>query len=630
MPKVQDSTKNINFLLRPIGFRSRQTGTVSSDDIVQWMQEKNQGKIKVLPNIFFVSLATALVGLVTSIVGFKKDSKLTKWLGGLITLIGIIGSGAGILFSKAFKQLKAEADTEEKMLFDELVLGRLKLILKAEESKRPKLRREMIIKKLHKHDRARKWLEKIKASSEDQGLKQEAALCLAVLSEMEKEIPSSFIDLQNKSTASEKRLKAIELLSELDNKRAIETLYECANDTKDDDAIRQKAIEALVSIKRDTMKDDLFRWLADPAENKKFQLFVAFKLVELVTEYGTAMNKTENDQLSIFLSNCVNDKDTEIKIRQKAIESLLPIKGSASKDDLLCWLSDPSQESLIRQEAAINLTYLTKRPGNNDILKRLIEIKKILKADDTVGHNYTGPIIESMMDAIQAVEIKDDLFRWLTDSAEDELVRKCAEKKLPQLLEGNEFNILKKLLDIMKGLKKNDSDGRYRIGSNIEKTLDTIISKGKTTGIKDDLLRWISDPAEDISIRGCAGQGLLLLFLHGDKDVLIKLKNINLQPDDMPGDDEVKFVLTRMVQFRKDEIKDNVFKWFSDPQESQIARERVAYVLERLGISGEKDILHRLRSIKLNDDDTIGNMLLYETISGIESQLKEDRRKSRE
>ena len=121
-----------------------------------------------------------------------------------------------------------------------------------------------------------------------------------------------------------------------------------------------------------------------------------------------------------------------------------------------------------------------------------------------------------------------------------------------------------------------------------------------------------------------------MLFLHGDKDVLIKLKNINLQPDDMPGDDEVKFVLTRMVQFRKDEIKDNVFKWFSDPQESQIARERVAYVLERLGISGEKDILHRLRSIKLNEDDTIGNILLHETISRIELQLKEDRRKSRE
>ena len=146
----------------------------------------------------------------------------------------------------------------------------------------------------------------------------------------------------------------------------------------------------------------------------------------------------------------------------------------------------------------------------------------------------------------------------------------------------------------MKGLKKDDSTGRHCTGSNIEKTLDTIIHEGKATEIKDDLFQWISDPAEDISIRGCAGQGLLLLFLHGDKDVLIKLKNINLQPDDMPGDDEVKFVLTRMVQFRKDEIKDNVFKWFSDPQESQIARERVAYVLERLGISGEKDILHRL------------------------------------
>ncbi|MBI1858107.1 MAG: hypothetical protein HYR97_03220 [Candidatus Melainabacteria bacterium] len=154
MPATIDSTKSVNFFFRPVGYRNQNGKKPTVEEIETWVQTENPKYIKRQPYLSLFGVIATAVGLVAEVFGFKKESNLTKWLGGVLTLLGISATGIGIMWTKFTDELRGSVRAQstddigdaKKKLDKEKVLSDLIELSKVEQSNKNQKRREFLDK----------------------------------------------------------------------------------------------------------------------------------------------------------------------------------------------------------------------------------------------------------------------------------------------------------------------------------------------------------------------------------------------------------------------------------------------------------------------------------------------------
>lgn len=97
MVAVKNVTNDVSLLFRPIGFSTGKDKKATIEEIRKWKEKEKPNFIKGQSYLSLGGIIAAAIGVVVGLTGLKKDSRLMKWLGGLLTVFGIGSSGIGIL-----------------------------------------------------------------------------------------------------------------------------------------------------------------------------------------------------------------------------------------------------------------------------------------------------------------------------------------------------------------------------------------------------------------------------------------------------------------------------------------------------------------------------------------------------
>jgi len=108
MTTAIDSNKSLNILFRPIGYRN-QTGKATVEEIENWVKKENPGFIKKQPYMSLFGAIGAGLGIVALILGFKKESNVVKWLGGVLSMIGTGAVGIGTIWNSLTGEIRKSA-----------------------------------------------------------------------------------------------------------------------------------------------------------------------------------------------------------------------------------------------------------------------------------------------------------------------------------------------------------------------------------------------------------------------------------------------------------------------------------------------------------------------------------------
>lgn len=387
MVEVSDATKVVNYPFRPVGFKSQQGKETTVSDIKEWVRKENPNTISCLPNFAIWTgigtIASALLGF----IGIKKDSSLYKWLGGILTLVGIASSGFGVYLARTISQIpekekKAKEEQEKKSedasqkIFETSIIDSLKNVSEKNEEYRDSLRRKLISTNFKDTTKAKAILEKIKSENLDEKVRKEAEDCLNIIYEEEERAPNAIANIQNRDLDSSDRLDAVEELSRIDPLKAIETItYICA-DKNDDSKLRMTFIN---------------------------------NLGRLVEQFNKDVSTSEKQRIREVLTTCINDKTDDLKVRSGALIVLL-LRYEAlelSVDELLRLSVERLKDREEHIEVRNSATKVLGKYGDNNILedlKRMVEVEKQqlttrgasnIKSTDI---EFLGPLINAIAD----------------------------------------------------------------------------------------------------------------------------------------------------------------------------------------------------------------------------------------
>ncbi|MBI2995758.1 MAG: hypothetical protein HYY52_03525 [Candidatus Melainabacteria bacterium] len=336
---VNDATKTVNLPFRPIGFKFPQgKKEVTMSDITDWIKEKNPGPIQCLPHFAIWAGIGTIASVILGFVGIKKDNKLFKWGGGILGVVGAVIIAVGVYFGKLVKQIpeqekKAKEEQEKKSedafqkILETSVINSLKNISKEDETKCEEQRKELISRHAKDSEKVKTLFEKIKSSSDDEGLAKEAELCLKITYDEEKKINSMIVALNNKSADIDARCEAImDLRFANKYKMVTDALSERVKDKSEPYRIRENSFLALVHREGYNAKDLILRLLKDP--NEELRGMVVTSLKRLVLE----IKNRDKDILKALLEDLkslqINENDDEGK---KSLQNLITQVEKISK-----------------------------------------------------------------------------------------------------------------------------------------------------------------------------------------------------------------------------------------------------------------------------------------------------------
>ncbi|OGI08079.1 MAG: hypothetical protein A3F80_02050 [Candidatus Melainabacteria bacterium RIFCSPLOWO2_12_FULL_35_11] len=108
-----DSTNIIGFPFRPIGFRLPDGKAATLEEIKKWKEKENPNIVQEQSFLTLAGVVGTVVGLVASLIGFKKDNSLGKWIGIGLTALGIVGAAVGKFMGIDLEKIKEIVDQEK-------------------------------------------------------------------------------------------------------------------------------------------------------------------------------------------------------------------------------------------------------------------------------------------------------------------------------------------------------------------------------------------------------------------------------------------------------------------------------------------------------------------------------------
>lgn len=313
MVAIKDSTQVVNSLFRPIGFRIPDGKKATVEEIKKWKEKEKPNFIQEQSYLIIGGVIATILGAIIGFLGFKKDNKLMKWFGGILTLVGVGSGGTGIVY-----KAELNSDLKKASLMDEL-----KAILDAEDIKKPELRKALFEKyKNHDRDSLGKTFSEIfnpewcGKEPVDEKLVDEAGNLNGMISSyhmLRKTIPcikDKTVDYQTRCSAIDETVKALEYL---EDPNAIQPIIDCIKDKSEHYNVRNSAIKALGDVKRENF-------------------------IEL-------------------LVSIINDKTEDDGVRREAVGSLSKIKSKEAPKTLLTILKDKSVDKEVRERIISCLFY---------------------------------------------------------------------------------------------------------------------------------------------------------------------------------------------------------------------------------------------------------------------------------
>lgn len=92
-------TQEIGYFHLPVGYPKTEGNTpVTKQGVQEWIRESNPSFFQKTSYGTYLGIIGILAGAVASIAGLFKDSKLLKWIGGILAGVGVLTSAIGKLF----------------------------------------------------------------------------------------------------------------------------------------------------------------------------------------------------------------------------------------------------------------------------------------------------------------------------------------------------------------------------------------------------------------------------------------------------------------------------------------------------------------------------------------------------
>lgn len=390
MPPVTDITKVVKLPFRPIGFKFPQgKKEVTMNDIKDWIKTENPGPIQLLPHFAIWAGIGTIASAILGFIGIKQDSKLCKWIGGILGLVGIAASGFGIYLARAISQIpekekKAKEEQEEKL--KNVYQGLSGNVEISEENTKTKIQ--------HLRD------ESLKSGSRDE------ALGYLLSSKHKDERPFNavidFINNKSKNTTTlTLRRYAMESLSTTEDVKKsdkfIAVLFDRLKDINENLDIRRTAlnslrdtgdkdtITSLGKIKQSGAVTDLNAEIETVIEYINDRISGKFENQKLQLEQFESA-KTDEEKLSQSI-NYIKDKTLLPECRKKVIIGIMPIISRQEQPDVIQCLIDSVIDKTdnydVRAMAIISLKEAGK--GNQD--KKLLQFLRTCVSDKS-EHPY--------------------------------------------------------------------------------------------------------------------------------------------------------------------------------------------------------------------------------------------------
>ncbi len=315
--KARSATEVVSFPHRPIGLRMSQGKEPTFEDVRKW-KEKSPNIILQQSYLTVGSAIAAVIGTVLGIIGFKKDSTLGKWFGGILALVGIGSGGVGAyitkLINEAFEEIKKSEEMYQRQ-FEILIRNSLQeSISKKDETLRNEFRKQFINDR-ENIGKVKTVLEKIKSADKDEELREEASICLKMLAGREKEINEAIECLKDKSAGENERCDAAQSLRKISDKNVADALIERIKDKTDvfyytDEKTNEREIlgtirsTAIMTIHKDWVKDIVLAVLKDDSDDAGIRSEAALRLVGLWKDGDESI-------LEILKSIQISDKDED-------------------------------------------------------------------------------------------------------------------------------------------------------------------------------------------------------------------------------------------------------------------------------------------------------------------------------
>lgn len=113
------SANGIGLFHLPVGYPRSVERPITKNNVQGWLKENSNASIlKKTSYGTYLGIATALAGIVTNLIGFKKDSNFAKWVGGILGFVGIVATFIGKVFGVDFDLANKIEKIEKRIIFN--------------------------------------------------------------------------------------------------------------------------------------------------------------------------------------------------------------------------------------------------------------------------------------------------------------------------------------------------------------------------------------------------------------------------------------------------------------------------------------------------------------------------------
>ena len=441
MLTINNATKVVKLPYRPIGFKPQEGKEVTGADIIDWLKKESRGTIQCLPHFAVWTGIGTIASAILGFIGIKQDSKLCKWIGGILGLVGIAASGFGVYLARAISQIpekekKAKEEQEEKLknvyqglsgnveISEENTKTRIQIL--NDESLKSGVREEALgylLSSKHKDERPfNAVINFINDVKQNLSLRQAAMQSLSGSNELQREKKEEILleRLKDINEKQDTRRTALNLLRDIGDKDTITSLEKVKQSgaITDLDAEIETIIEYIndrISGKFEKQKSQLEKFESAKTDEEKLSQSINYikdKTLlpecrkKVIIDIMFIISRQEQPDVIQCLIDSVIDKTDNYDVRAAAIIILKEASKGNQDEKLLQFLrtcvSDKSEHSYLRCKAIEALSKFEKQKATRFLLACLNDISDNEAILSTVVNELGKSGDESIIERLEA------------------------------------------------------------------------------------------------------------------------------------------------------------------------------------------------------------------------------------